>query len=136
MSANRLWRMGVLLLLVLPLAPCGDSTGNDRPISGWLALRLSTPNADDGGVLITVSGAAIDSIRTTHPQLLTLRDNASSIRAVIGGNLSAGTIAEILVPDTRQAARYSAAIQEVAARTTFQQRAVTGYTLSVMPPTR
>jgi hypothetical protein len=136
MNGSRRFRLGVLLLLVLPLAPCGDPSGNDRPVSGWLALRLSSPNADDGGVLITVTGATIDSMRTIHPQLLTLRESATSIRAVIGGNLSTGTIAEILVPDTRQAARYSATIQEVAARTTFQQRALTGYTLSVIAPAR
>jgi hypothetical protein len=136
MRTYRLWRLGVLALMALPLAPCGDSTGNDGPVSGWLPLRLTTPNTDDGGVLITITGATIDSIRTTHPQLLTMRQSPSSIRAVIGGNLSAGTIAEIRVPDTRQARQYTAVIQEVAARTTFQQRPLAGYTLSVMPPAR
>jgi hypothetical protein len=136
MKISRLWRFGVFALMVLPLAPCGDSTGNDRPVAGWLPLRLITPNTDDGGVLITITGTTIDSIRTTHPQLLTMRQSATSIRAVIGGNLSVGTIAEIRVPDTRQARQYTAVIQEVAARNTFQQRPLGGYTLSVMPPAR
>ena len=135
MSASRFFRTVAPVLAALLLATCRDSTGNDRPIVGWLALRLTTPNADDGGVFISVSGAAIDSIRTAHPVLITRRESATSIRAVISGNLSGGVIAEIRVPDTRQSAQYSAVISEAASRS-YTQRDVAGYQISVVAPPR
>ncbi|MGH7469525.1 MAG: hypothetical protein ACRENP_16360 [Longimicrobiales bacterium] len=124
-------RLGALAMIALLISTCKDSTGGNQGSRGWLALRLTSPNTDDGGVLIIVNGAALDSVRSTHPFLLTRRESASSMRVVIAGSLSAGVIGEILVPDTRQSAQYSATIQEVAARTTYQQRAVTGYSVSI-----
>jgi hypothetical protein len=124
--------LAALALLSVLLAPCGDSTGSGGGRGGWLALQMTTPNTDDGGVLITVSGPAIDSVRSTHPQLITRRESAASVRVIIGGNLTAGVIGEIRVPDMRQAGQYSAVLHEVAARNTYQQRALTGYGLSLV----
>lgn len=140
MRARLAFRLSALALGALLLAPCGgDSTGggnNNQPTSGWLSLRLTTPNTDDGGVFITVTGPDIDSVRTSHTFLVTRRQSESSVRVVIGGFLSAGQIGQILVPDTRQAAQYSVSIQEVAARAIWQQRPVTGYSVSVVAPTQ
>jgi hypothetical protein len=133
---SRLLRYSALLLAALLLTTCGDSTGSDGPRDGWLSLQLTTPNTDDGGLLITVSGAPIDSVRTTHPHLLTRRQSESSMRVVISGNISSGVIGQILVPDARQSARYTVTIQEVAARSTYLQRGLTGYSISVIAPAR
>src|SRR5262245_264454 len=136
MKASRWFRLALLPMAAL-LVTCNDPSGNgNRPTRGWLTLRLTSPNADDGGVLITVSGATIDSVRTTQSNLVTRRESASSIRVIIGGNLTSGMIGEILVPDTRQVSQYTALIQEVAARTTYQQRPLAGYSVSVVAPPR
>ena len=137
MNASRFFRASALILMALLLTTCRDSTGgNDRPTAGWLALRLTTPNSDDGGVLIAVSGAAIDSIRSSLPVLITRRESGTSIRAVISGNVTSGVIAEIRVPDTRQSAQYAAVISEAASRGNYAQRNIAGYQLSVVAPAR
>jgi hypothetical protein len=136
MKTSNVFRFGALALISLLLTTCRDSTGGDRARSGWLALQLTTPNTDDGGVLITVSGPAIDSVRTTHAHLLSQRLSASSMRVLIGGNLSAGVIGEILVPNTRQTGQYSVVVQEVASRSPYQQRALTGYQVAVVAAPR
>ena len=114
------------------LAVCKDTTP-PRPIPGWLSVRLTTPNGDDGGISFTVTGPAIDSARTTHPQIVTRLENGSTLRVIVAGNLSSGVVSEIHVPDTRAAAQYSATIQELAVRTTYAQRATAGYALVVVP---
>jgi hypothetical protein len=136
MNAPRWVKPALVVLLAMGVGTCGDSTGNDKPTTGWLSLSLATPNADDGGILFTVSGARIDSIRSTHPHVLLNRESASSVRVVIAGDLSAGVIGEILVPDTRAAAQYTGVVHEVAARATYQQRPPTGYTVTVKAAVR
>jgi hypothetical protein len=136
MNAPRWVKLALVVLLAVCVGTCGDSTGNDKPSTGWLQLSLATPNADDGGILFTVSGAQIDSVRSTHPHVLINRESASSVRVIIAGDLSAGVIGEIHVPDTRAAGQYTGVVHEVATRTTYQQRPPTGYTVTVKAAAR
>ena len=111
---------------------CKDSPSEGSvPVKGWLAVELTTPNADDGGIMFIATGGAIDSVRSTFPNVLSRAESATSMRVVVGGNLSSGKIAEIWVPDTRKFEQYSATPVEVATRGTFAQRPVTGYTLKL-----
>ena len=132
MKTRRLARISALLLLTALLVTCQEKV-QDVPTPGWLRLNLTTPNADDGGLLMTITGA-VDSVRTTHPHLLTQRESPSSMRVIVVGTLSNGTIAEIRVADTRQASQYNAVVQEVAARVTYQQRSGNGYSITVVAP--
>lgn len=118
--------------LALGLLTCGDDPVQPAT-PGWLNLRLSTPNADDGGILFTVGGAQVDSVRSTFPNIFLRRESGSTVRVVIVGSLGAGVIGQILVPDTRSASAYTAAVLEVAARGTFVQRSPDGYGLTVEP---
>src|SRR5688572_26008532 len=134
-KVSRLLRLALVAGFALTAATCKDSPGTpvETPTPGWLSLSLATPNSDDGGVLFTIGGAAIDSVRSSQIHVVTRRESATTVRVVVAGVVGAGVIAEIRVPDTRDAAKYTAVIHEVAARTTYQQRPLTGYTLSVVP---
>ena len=135
MSTRRSLRLAGILLTALSVATCRDSAGNEKiPTPGWLSLSLTTPSADDGGILFTISGAVVDSVRSVHPYVITRREGESLMRVVIGGNLGTGMIGEVRVPDTRAAGAYAVVVQEVAVRATNQQRAPAGYAISVSAP--
>ena len=129
--------LAVLLVLTGGFAlSCGDSgpsgpKPNKDPIAGWLKVRLNTPNADDGGIMFTISGGQIDSIKSAYPDLFTSAAG-SSRRVIVAGNLTTGGIvAELLVPDVEMAANYSANVEQVAARDSYEQRSASAVTLSV-----
>jgi len=118
------------------LLSCGDSGSSGPeppadPIPGWLKVRFNSPNADDGGIMFTVSGGQIDSVRSAYSDLFVSAGNASPKRIIVAGNLTSGIVVEIQVPDVGSVAGYTAAVEEVAARETFQQRPVSVFSLVV-----
>ena len=117
---------GVLLLL----AGCGGSTG---PTAGVLKVNLVTPYADDGGILLTISGGPIDSVEALANRLYTYRVDANSLRVIIAGELAPGTVALIRVPDTREASQYSAVVSQAAARLPYTQRDPALYSVALVP---
>jgi hypothetical protein len=117
------------LLLAAGLSTCGD----DSPGGGWLRVRLSGPAGDIAGVLFSLGGGPIDSVRSSFPTLFTARpgDAATAIRAVVGGDPVSGVIAEIWVPDLHGAALYAGQVEQVAARPAFGQRDPAGYQVTI-----
>ena len=129
-------RRGFVIAATFSLAAitltCKDSPSEGSvAAAGWLAVEMTTPNADDAGIMFIVNGGVVDSARSTYPNVLSRSESATSMRVVVGGNLVAGKIAEIWVPDTRKVAQYSATPVEAAASGTFAQRPITGYTLKL-----
>ena len=122
-------RLALVLALWPVLATCNG--GTEPPPAGWLALTLTSPNAD-AGVLVSITGGTVDSVRTTRPQLVSRAVSETEFRLVIGGLVSSGVIAEILVPDVRRATSYTAVVHEAAAPGTYAQRAVTGYSVQIV----
>jgi hypothetical protein len=112
------------------LLGCGGSTG---PTAGILKVNLATPHADDGGLLLTLSGGPIDSIESTGNPLYTSRADADSVKVIITGQLTSGTIAQIHIPDSRQASSYSAIVIQAAARGSYAQRNPDSYSVTLAP---
>jgi hypothetical protein len=117
-----------LLALVLALGTCADG-----PRPGWLEVRLVSPNADDGGVLFTVTGGPIDSVRSSFPDFYTQRQG-DTWHVLVAGAPVVGVIAEIWVPDVRAAASYGGTVEQVAHVSTYAQRATAGYQVSIGRP--
>ncbi|MBT8397371.1 MAG: hypothetical protein HKO65_12895 [Gemmatimonadetes bacterium] len=113
---------------------CGDSgpSGPDPskdPVAGWLKVRLTTPNADDGGIMFAISGGQIDSVKSAYSEFYMSSVGASK-RVIVAGTLPTGSIvAEILIPNIEQASNYSATVEQVAAKDTYQQRSASGVSL-------
>lgn len=126
-----------VLALGLFALSCGDSntSGPDPepdPVAGWLSVRLTTSNSDDGGIMFTVSGGQIDSIRSSYSELHTAAAGSTSRRVIVAGTLTpGGVIAEVLVPNVQSATNYSATVEQVAARDTYQQRPTSSVSLAV-----
>jgi hypothetical protein len=115
---------------VLVLAGCGGGT---EPTAGALKVNLVTPYADDGGILLTISGGPIDSVEGLGNRLYTYRVDANSLRVIIAGELAPGTVALIRVPDTREASQYSAVVSQAAARLPYTQRDPALYSVALVP---
>jgi hypothetical protein len=126
-SARARW----LLLAALALAGCSD--GAVAPFGGALNLNLTTPNTDDGAVLFTLSGASVDSVVPVNDQVFFARSDPRTLQVIVTGSLQNGTIARIYVPDIRLAGRYTASVQQVAARGSYLQRDAAPYSLTVIP---
>ena len=99
------------------------------PTPGYLEVRLTSPNIDDGGLHFTIGGARIDSVTTNLPIISKRAVNDSLWHVVVGGNVGTGPVAKIWVPDTRHVSQYTGAVLEVVIRTTYAQRAATGYAI-------
>jgi hypothetical protein len=123
-----------VLALGLAISNCGggNDSGGPSPVPGFLKVVLTTPNADDGAFLVKVQGGTIDSVvggAAVASGSYTIQPTFT--RFVVAGNLVAGVIAKIHVPDVADHAAYTATIEQVAVRNTFAQRALTGYGLTV-----
>ena len=130
-------RQLVPLALLSLAASCGDGgpTGPAGPVPGVLKIALTTPNADDGALLFTVSGGRISTVDAAAAgyQIYTAQPDTLTTRILVTGDIGAGEVVRIHVPDTRSAAAYHATIAQAASRATFAQRVLAGYALAVAP---
>lgn len=122
-------RFPLFALLAAFVVACSDDTNS--PTAGAMNLNLATPNSDDGGLLITLTGGPIDSVVATSGQVYSAKVDPNSFRVIIAGDLAAGTIARIYLPDVRRAGGYSATVTQAAARGSYLQRDPAGYTLTL-----
>lgn len=122
----------LVLACLLGLVPLGCSN-NTGPTSVALNVSLSSPNTDDGAVLMTISGGPVDSVEAVGYAVFTARAGAETLRLIVTGNLGSGPIARIHIPDSRLVSRYSAKIGQVAVRATYAQRDPVSYSASLLP---
>ncbi|NIR43811.1 MAG: hypothetical protein GWN99_07625 [Gemmatimonadetes bacterium] len=138
------WILATVLTIALGagLACDGDSTGtnggNGGPVPGSLIVSLTTPNTDDGAVQLTVSGGTIDGVSLatgTGYRFFSHESSATSFSIIVAGDIAAGPLASISVPDVNAADSYSAALVAVADRSNQIVSPTTGYALTVTTAT-
>lgn len=120
----------VCLLGLIPFAGCSNNTG---PSGAVLSVSLSSPNTDDGAVLLTISGGPVDSVEAVGYPVYTARSGSETLRLIVTGPIGSGPIARIHVPDNRQVFSYSVKLVQVAARATYTQRDPASYGASLLP---
>jgi hypothetical protein len=108
------------LILAILLASC--SSGGTGPASGNLNVTIGSLQGDEGAVLFTITGGPVESVQAVNGAVYTAQIDPNTLRVVVIGNLSAGTIARVRIADLSQAAEYSAAITQVAVRSTYAPR--------------
>ena len=124
------------LLIVILIGLASSCEHSTAPVAGLVNVSLTTPNAgNDAAILLTIAGpAALTSV--SAPAGLRLFAQPAPLgttnRFALTGTIPAGTILTIGVADVNKASAYTATIQQVAT-TTYQLRALTGYSLKVTP---
>ncbi|HJR18045.1 MAG TPA: hypothetical protein VJ808_14435 [Gemmatimonadales bacterium] len=126
----RVSRFVVPACLLVLAAGCSNSTG---PTAGILNVTLASPHSDDGAVLLQLSGGPVDSIESIGYPVYSARMGPDAVKLIVTGNLAAGAIARIHVPDLRQASRYNARLDQVAARVTYAQHDPAEHSVTLLP---
>jgi hypothetical protein len=123
-------RGGILFALILALFACHDDDKTVAPTGpGVLDVILTSPNNDDGAVLLTIDGA-VDSVQG-DPYVIFSTASGTGARLVVTGDVVGGVIARLYVPDVGTADQYLANLDEVAQRGTFVLRPGTSYQLEL-----
>lgn len=104
-------------------------------VPGTLTARLVTPNADDGAILLEISGPApiADVTAAVQGAVVHSRANANTTRLAVFGPLASGALVRFSVPDVNAAQQYSAQVTEVSDRASALRTSVTGYGISIAP---
>jgi hypothetical protein len=126
----------VLAALALVAACGGDKAiGPKTPsaVPGTLAVRLTTPNADDAAIVVTITGpAAVSSVAASLPgAVVHSRTVAGTTRVAVFGALATGELLHFTVPDVNAAAQFSVQIAEVSDRVSALRSSTAGYTATV-----
>ena len=109
----------VALALILAMLACHDDDKTVEPTGpGVLELVLTTPNTDDGAVLLTIDGA-VDSVQATA-YVTFATASPTGARVVVTGDIAGGVIARLYVPDVSAADQYLPQLVEVAQRGTVR----------------
>lgn len=122
-------RLLIAAAVALALAGCGksDATG---PVAGLLTVTLSTSTPNTGALMFTVSGGQIDGVNAAGYQTYQTTLSTSSRRIILTGNIAAGTVVQLQVPDIAKASNYTARVEQAADRTTYQPL-TGGYSLTI-----
>jgi nucleoside phosphorylase len=108
---------------------CHDDDKTVEPTGRSPDVVLTTPNTDDGAVLLTIDGA-VDSVQgTAYVTFATA--SPTGARVVMTGNIAGGVIARLYVPDVSAADQYLPQLVEVAQRGTYALRPPTSYQLEL-----
>lgn len=120
---------------VVMLAGC-DLVGPGEPIPdpGPVNIVLTTPRDDDGAVMFSISGGAIDSISTLGYEFFSTQTAAHAHRVVVSGDIVDGPIARVWLPDRHALGPYTLSIEQVANRVTYEQQQGAGYVLVLELP--
>ena len=131
--------IGILLAgaAALWIVGCGDGGGPIAPIPGTLTVSLTTPNADDRAIHLSIKGAAAaDSVSNVQVATASLtvfsRDlDGNEAEAAVFGDLASGALVRFSVPDVNRASSYNATIVDVADASNEVRSSLSGYSLAV-----
>lgn len=119
------------LALLTALACGGDGTGPGGPTPGPLTIQVNTSAADVGALMFLIRGGPVDSVTSTYSSY-DAEAAGGNHRMIVTGNIVAGPVATIHVPDTREAASYSATVEQAATRQTYGLQSASGFTMTVV----
>ena len=105
-----------------------------QPVTGpgFVRVQLTTPNTDDGAVYFTLRGAPIDSLGSFYT-LLSADSSSDEKYVIVAGAIRTGGIVIFWVPDRKALAGYTAVLQQVATRGSYEQRDLQGYSVAIIP---
>lgn len=132
--------LAVTAIVIAALA-AGSGCGDDGPtepnaVPGTLQLRLTTPYADDGAIMLEIRGPEIDRLAAVNSAHLmySRATSGSAVRVVIVGDIRSTGLLEFQVPDVRAVGDYSTQLIEVADRTNELRSRLSEYEVLISDP--
>ena len=112
-------------------APGTPNLPDPNPTS--LVVSLTTPNSDDGAILVTIRGPALATIQSAAPDYLVFSNavSATEARVIVVGDLTRGSVFTVAVGGTAPLSSYSASIGQVATRADVLRAETAGYRMTV-----
>ena len=148
-NAARRASLAALVGAVALIASCGGGDGGRAPtqptppvqptapvaVPGTLTIHLATPHADDGAILLEITGPApaAEIMSPVQGALVHPRANGNSSRVAVFGALGAGALIRFSVPDVNAVQQYGAQVIEASDQGSALRASVTGYKLTIAP---
>lgn len=131
---TRLIASGLTALLGAGLGCGNEATAPAMP--GAAITSLTTPNADDGAILVTVTGPGLANVQPAGSGYLVFWRLVSpqEVRALVVGDLGSGPLFTVDVPDLRRVGEYSGTVVEAASRADAVRVGVSGYAVKLAGP--
>jgi len=131
MTITRIFRTVLSLAALIGGLACGSDSGTN-PGPGTATVSLTTPNADDGAVLVTLTGPGVSNPQpgSSAYRLYFRVVSADELRVMVVGDLSAGVLLTLGVGEVTSIGQYSGTFVEVASQTDVLRATLTGYSLT------
>ena len=129
-------KTGAVVLAAITIACGGDSNNGgtepqDTSNPGFVNVTLATPNSNDGALLLTLSGGAMDSLTASVGTIFFASTGTNTLRVMVAGTIGDGPIVRFWMPDRRNLAQYVATLEQAAVRSTYEQQDIGAYSLSI-----
>jgi hypothetical protein len=130
-------RAPVVALLVGAAIGCDHSSPTQPPppppLPSSAVVSLTTPNADDGAVIVMISGPNLATIQPadSHYVVYSRLASAQEARVIVIGNLVAGPLFTVRFGAPHLISAYSGAVQQVATRGDSILSSTVGYRVTV-----
>ena len=104
------------------------------PPSGAV-VSLMTPNANDGAVIITLSGPDLGTIQPadSHYVVYSRLANSQEMRIIVLGDLVAGPVFSVRLSAPHAMSAYAGTVQQVATRSDSILSGTAGYGVTISP---
>lgn len=106
-------------------SPAAPPRPRENP--GPVNVVLLMPNAADAALFIRITGGPITSVTAVGSLLRTLPAGTTPSAFIIRGDIRAGLVAVLEIPDRNKLASYRAEIVQAVEARTYVQRDVAGY---------
>ncbi|PYO85748.1 MAG: hypothetical protein DMD68_02800 [Gemmatimonadetes bacterium] len=130
---TRCSRYPVRLATALVAVSLGCGSNPTAPATaGPIVASLVTPHTDDGALLVTVTGPGMSTVQAAGSGSVVFWRlvSATEVRVLVVGNLGAGPLFSMDVPDARKASEYASAVLEVASRADAILPTTAGYAVT------
>lgn len=128
--------IGAIVVVALASLPACGGEGTAPAGPGTVAVSLVSPSADDGAVLVSITGPGIRNAEAAsfnyHAYWRVV--SATELRLIVVGDLAAGVVATVMVDDRSRIDQYQAQVVEVASRTDVVRSSNAGYSVTLTVP--
>lgn len=130
MRTIRMIGLGLSLGLLGAGLACGDNA--IAPKVGSVTVSLTTPNPDDGAVLLALFGPGFTNIQPASAsyRLYSLTASPTEVRILVVGDLSAGALLTLDIGDPAKIGEYHGTVIQAASRSDVVHTVSTDYDLT------